>query len=170
MTSVLIRIQRKIDVLQEWVDHGIPVVTGDAEAKVFPTSLNKARLWEDSELGVEKIADPGSFTKNHPRHGSKVIELEQLIKRFRAIQARPKRKGKSVSDQLLSLRQEHVDLQKRHQKVVSQLSCALEELELERSQRLAVEKVLSEFRRRERIATERLGRNPLSLVPTDPSE
>lgn len=169
MTSVLDRIQAKIDILEAWLELGVPKVIGDdgVERPAYvPTSLNKARLWEDAKLGILKIGDPGSFTTVHPKHGSKVVELGNLVKRLKAARPRAKPLGKGLKQQLETLRQEHADLAKRHVKVVSQLAAAHEEVERERVQRVNVERVLAGIRKKERAEAARAGRAALELVGT----
>ncbi len=169
MTSVLERIQARIDLLESWLETGIPNIIGDdgTERPAYvPTSLTKARLWEDTERGILKIADPNSFTTHHPKHGSKVVELETLIKRMKAARSRPKPEGKGLKDQLAALRRNYANLEKRHAKVVSQLAAAHEEAERERTQRINVERVLADIRKRERAEAARAGRAALELVRT----
>jgi hypothetical protein len=170
MTSILARIQARIDLLETWLALGIPMVGGEdgqEQTAYVPTSLTKARLWDDPDLGILKIADPNSFTTHHPKHGSKVVELENLLQQLKAAQARPKRPGKSLKAQLAALRSDHEALDKRHTKVVSQLAAALEEVEKERTQRLSVEGQLSDLRRKQRSEVQRAGKAALALVPTD---
>ena len=169
MTSVLQRIQARIDLLETWLETGIPKVIGDdgiERPAYLPTSLNKARLWEDAERGIFKIGDPNSFTTVHPKHGSKVVEIDNLIKRMKAAQARAKPSGRSLKEQLAALRQDYADLDKRHVKVVSQLAAAHEEAERERTQRINVERVLADIRKKERVDAARAGRAALELVRT----
>lgn len=174
MTSVLERIQARIDLLEIWLETGVPDVVGEdgiERPTYVPTSLTKARLWENAKWNIIKIADPNSFTTHHPRHGSKVSELETLIKRMKAARARPKPPGKGLKEQLAALRQAYSALDKRHVKVVSQLAAAHEEVERERTQRINVERVLADIRRKERADAARAGRAALELVRTgDPDE
>lgn len=173
MTSVLQRIQARIDVLQDWLDHGVPLVVdedGRERPAYVPTSLTKARTWHDETLEIEKVGDPNSFTTTHPRHGSKVEELERLLKQMKAAGSIRRAPAKSTTDQLKALRQEHSALQKQHIKVVSQLAAAREELQRERTQRLSVQQVLAAIRRRERGNAERAGKALLAAVPTTDGE
>jgi hypothetical protein len=188
MISVLKRIQAKIDLLETWLETGIPNVIGDdgiERPSYVPTSLNKARIWENAEEGIFKIGDPSSFTTVHPKHGSKVVELDNLINRMKAVRSRPKSSGRSLNEagaggkppgrslkeQLAALRRNYADLEKRHVKVVSQLAAAHEEAERERTQRMNVERVLAHIRKKERAEAARAGRAALELVRTgDPTE
>ena len=169
MSSVLERIQARIDVLQDWLDHGVPLVAdenGLERPAYVPTSLTQARTWHDQALEIEKVGDPNSFTTTHPRHGSKVEELDRLLKQMKAARSRRRTPAKSATDQLKALRQDHAALHKQHVKVVSQLAAAREELQRERTQRLSVQQVLAAIRRRERANAERAGKALLAAVPT----
>lgn len=69
------RAEHKRAVLSSWVSMGVPA----DKLKTIPRSLNEARMWEDAELGVEKIGSKSDFTKSHPEHGPVVVDIERLL-------------------------------------------------------------------------------------------
>ena len=69
------RAEQKRAVLSAWVSRGVP----DGKLSAVPRSLNEARLWNDVDLGVERIGSKSEFTRNHPDVGPVVIEIERLV-------------------------------------------------------------------------------------------
>lgn len=107
------RIDRRLEVLRSWLRDGIPA------GKSIPKNLKAARVWEDPELGIARIASPNEFTSSHHLHGPAVREiaavLTQLKKRFH----RPKTASAS-SAQALSTRFDRTAYERQLERVVSQ--------------------------------------------------
>lgn len=168
MTSVEERLDRRIEVLTRIVEDGpdaLTVAAGDAVAVAPPTSLTKCRKWSDPALGIEPIGDPASFTRNHPRHGSKVKEIEGLIRRLPKAAGRP-RKLKATAE-AAELRRQLANKDDLIRKLVGQLTAKGEELRVERGLRLDTERVLRLSRERERQAAAARGKARLTLVDAD---
>lgn len=171
MTGVAERIDRRIEVLTRYIDDG-PDSLIDAAGRpiVFtpPTSLNKARLWDDPRLGIEKIGDPASFTREHARHGSKVKEVDLLLRRLpKAAKRRP---PKSLTAENAELRRELANARDLIVKLTGQVAVKGEELRVERARRIDTERVLSQARARERKERERRGVAALVLVGVDAAD
>ena len=77
------RIERRLEVLREWLRDGIPV------GESIPRSLNAARLWENVELGILPIASPNEFTTTHHLHGGRVRDIGGLLTELRKRFDRP---------------------------------------------------------------------------------
>lgn len=71
--SVGQRIERRLEILREWLQEGIPV------DKSLPKDLTAVRVWEDIELGVARISSPNEFTRTHLIHGARVCAIEALL-------------------------------------------------------------------------------------------
>ena len=67
------RIERRLEVLQEWLREGIPA------DKTVPKSLKAVRVWNDVELGVLPIVSPNEFTTTHKLHGKLVRDVADLL-------------------------------------------------------------------------------------------
>lgn len=74
-SSVKDRIERRIAVLSEWVEMGVPL---EKRCSV-PLSLRAARDWQDAELEITRIASPNEFSQKHPIHGVGVREIARLL-------------------------------------------------------------------------------------------
>lgn len=72
------RVQKKRQVLQEWLDDKIPYGKG------LPASLNEVRLWKDSELGLYRIGSPNNFTSIHPTVGEDVTAIAAILTKLKA--------------------------------------------------------------------------------------
>lgn len=79
------RIERRLEVLREWLSTGVPA------GKTIPSSLNKARLWHDNELGIEPIKSPNEFTTTHNDHGRLVRDIAGLLTALQERYKRPQR-------------------------------------------------------------------------------
>jgi hypothetical protein len=90
--SLQSRVQRKREVLQQWLDHGIPYDKLDS----LPNSLTEAREWEDRELRIYAIGSPNSFTTRHAEVGGDVEAIRDLLTKLKAKVKRPRRKSRSV--------------------------------------------------------------------------
>ncbi len=77
------RIEKKLEVLREWLRDGVPV------GESIPTSLKAARVWESAELGILPIASPNEFTTTHHLHGNKVRDIGSLLTELRKRFDRP---------------------------------------------------------------------------------
>lgn len=71
--SVENRIERRLEVLREWLREGIPA------GKLIPKSLAEARAWGDAELGIVAIVSPNEFTTTHPTFGARVRDIAGLL-------------------------------------------------------------------------------------------
>lgn len=78
------RIDRRLEVLQSWLRDGIPA------GKSIPKDLKAARVWEDPELGIARIASPNEFTSTHHLHGPAVREIAAVLTQLRERFNRPK--------------------------------------------------------------------------------
>lgn len=85
------RIERRLDVLREWLRDGIPM------GKSVPESLNAARLWEDDDLGIQPIKTPNEFTTTHFDHGKDIRDIQGLLTALRVRYGRPKRPSSRAS-------------------------------------------------------------------------
>jgi chromosome segregation ATPase len=69
------KIQRKIDVLSQWAEHGAP------EDAFVPASENQFRTWQDEELGLEPIGSKGTLNQPHnrvlKREANRLLDLLQ---------------------------------------------------------------------------------------------
>lgn len=83
--SVEERIERRLEVLREWLRDGVPA------GESIPRSLKVARLWEDAELGILPIASPNEFTTTHHLHGHLVRDVGGLLTALRKRFDRPSR-------------------------------------------------------------------------------
>jgi hypothetical protein len=72
--SVAERIERRIELLSQWLQHGVP------PGKTIPLSLNKAREWDDAELGITPIGSAGDFVTTNKTHGSRIEAFDKLRK------------------------------------------------------------------------------------------
>lgn len=81
--SVRQRIQRRLEVLDAWLDNGVP------NGKSVPETLTAARLWEDSELEIAAIASPNEFTTTHHLHGDGVRSIQRRLSELRSRLKRP---------------------------------------------------------------------------------
>ena len=88
--SVEQRIQRRIEVLREWLEAGIPL------GKALPTGLTAAREWEDKELGIRRIASPNEFTTTHHLHGRLVASVSGLLTDLRNKYTKPSARRRST--------------------------------------------------------------------------
>jgi hypothetical protein len=89
------RVQRRREVLQQWLDKGIPHDQLDS----LPTSLNAARKWDDPAMGIFPIGSPNNFTTSHPEVGGDVEAIADLIGKLHAKIKRPARKRKAPGSQ-----------------------------------------------------------------------
>jgi hypothetical protein len=71
--SVKERINRRLEVLREWMRNGIP------SGRELPKSLTEVRLWEDPEMGIFKISSPNEFTTTHPVYGKLIGDIGSLL-------------------------------------------------------------------------------------------
>lgn len=80
------RIERRLEVLREWLRSGVPV------GRSIPKNLKAVRLWEDVGLRVQPIASPNEFTTTHRLHGPLIRDiagiLTELKKRYKQPAAR----------------------------------------------------------------------------------
>ena len=88
--SVEFRIQRRIEVLREWLMEGIPV------GKAVPKSLNEARIWDDADLGILPIGSPNEFTTTHHLNGNLVSEIASLLTKLKKRFGKPQRQSNSM--------------------------------------------------------------------------
>lgn len=79
------RVQRKREILQKWLDNGIP----HDKLASLPRSLTQARTWEDLELGIYPIGSPNSFTTQHPDVGRHVEVIAALLTKLKSKTKRP---------------------------------------------------------------------------------
>lgn len=82
--SVADRIERRIQLMMEWLASGVP------RGKAIPTSLTEARTWADEELGILPIGSYSDFTKTNVRLGKRVQVFDELREQLLAKHARPK--------------------------------------------------------------------------------
>lgn len=70
-------IKNKLAVLESYVADGVP------ENAFVPKSEAQFRLWEDSQIGLEKIGSPNTLNKPHNKpYKEKALELiQELLKR-----------------------------------------------------------------------------------------
>jgi hypothetical protein len=85
------RIERRLDVLREWLRDGIPA------GKIVPKSLNAARTWNDPEIGIMPIASPNEFTSTHNLHGNLVRDVAGLLTALKKRLDKPQYTVKSPS-------------------------------------------------------------------------
>lgn len=88
LPSLQARVQRRIAVLQEWLDKGIP----HDKVAAIPNSLTKAREWHDADLAIYKIGSPRRFTTTDVDYGKDVARIAELLV---ALNAKIKRTGRS---------------------------------------------------------------------------
>lgn len=88
------RVERKREVLQSWLDKGVPHDKVDA----VPSSLTEAREWEDPSLDVHAIGSPNNFTTKHAQVGRDVQAIGNLITKLQAKIKRPKPKRRSADE------------------------------------------------------------------------
>lgn len=91
--SLQSRVQRKREVLQQWLDKGIP----HDKLTSLPRSLTEAREWKDPELGIHPIGSPNSFTTKHPDVGPDVEIIGGLLTKLREKVKRPSSKNRSAA-------------------------------------------------------------------------
>ncbi|MDR6661331.1 hypothetical protein J2W51_003917 [Tardiphaga robiniae] len=84
--SVSDRIARRIVVLRQWLEEGIPM----GKRRNLPASLRAAREWNDPEIGIVRIASPNQFSQNHPVSGDDVREVARLLDALAKRYAKPK--------------------------------------------------------------------------------
>lgn len=89
--SVEKRIERRLEVLREWLRDGIPA------GKEIPGNLRAAREWDDPELGIASIASPNEFTTTHHLHGRLVRDVAGLLTALKKRFDRPGNKPGSRS-------------------------------------------------------------------------
>lgn len=77
------RIDRRLEVLRSWLRDGIP------SGKSIPKDLKAARVWEDPDLGIARIASPNEFTSTHHLHGPAVREIAAVLTQLREKFDRP---------------------------------------------------------------------------------
>jgi len=78
------QIERRLSILQEKLE-------GKHSELGIPKSLTKLRLWEHSELGIEKIGSPSSFVTSHPEHGRKIEKIAECLNLISKQAKRPKK-------------------------------------------------------------------------------
>lgn len=78
------RLDRRISVLRDWLDNGVPA------GFAVPTSLTKARLWENSELGIIRISSPNEFTTGHAHYGESISTIGDLLSKLRQRTLKPR--------------------------------------------------------------------------------
>lgn len=71
--SVETRVQTRLEVLKRWQKDGLPF-----GAKI-PDSLTAVRLWHDPDLKILRISSPNEFTRNHPRFGEQIREIDSIL-------------------------------------------------------------------------------------------
>ena len=111
--SVEDRIRRRIEVLEEWMENGVPA------GKDIPQGLRAAREWQDDELRIAPIASPNEFTRTHDRHGHLVSAVSTLLDQLNYRYKYPKKnriKPKERADD----RRQMAHLQKQLESAVSQ--------------------------------------------------
>ena len=158
--SVRQRIQRRLEVLDAWLNNGVP--TG----KSVPETLTAARLWEDSELGIAAISSPNEFTTTHHLHGDGVRSIQRRLSELRSRLKRPskaaapKKEKVETFDQAgfqrlleISVSQWHAERDQRMQEA-KRADVAEARNELLRQEVLQKEALISELRRQ---LTERQG-------------
>jgi hypothetical protein len=89
--SVRERIDRRLEVLNDWLKEGIPA------GKFVPEGLTAARTWDDIELGILSIGSPNEFTTTHHVHGEKVRAIQKLLTKLRDRFGRPPETPKASS-------------------------------------------------------------------------
>lgn len=89
--SVEQRIERRLDVLREWLRDGVPA------GESVPANLKAARVWENAELGIVPIASPNEFTTTHHLHGNRVRDIAGLLTELRKRFDRPAGKSSTRS-------------------------------------------------------------------------
>ncbi|SEI19621.1 hypothetical protein [Tardiphaga sp. OK245] len=77
-SSIGKRINRKLEVLQEWERSGIPI------GQMLPASLAEVRTWSQPSLGVQAIGSPSDFTTTHPQHGNSIKAIWASLERLKA--------------------------------------------------------------------------------------
>lgn len=85
--SVKERIERRLEVLREWLSEGIP------PGKAIPSSLTAAREWDDEELRIQRISSPNEFTKTHHQYRQLVTDVAALLTELRRRYSRPTSKS-----------------------------------------------------------------------------
>jgi hypothetical protein len=110
LPSIEERIARKLEVLREWTQNGVPV----EHLGSMPRSLRDARTWEDVKLNVYKIGSPNEFVKTHDRWGESLVQIERcifdLVEAYRVNRVLPKKSRKVEKPanevELISLREQ----------------------------------------------------------------
>jgi hypothetical protein len=72
LPSVAQRIERRIELLTQWLRNGIP------PGKTVPPSLNKAREWHDETLGILPIGSATDFASTNKIHGQRIKDFDKL--------------------------------------------------------------------------------------------
>ena len=116
------RIERRLEVLQEWLREGIP------PNKVVPKSLKAARVWNDAELGILPIVSPNEFTTTHNLYGKQVRDVAGLLTALKNRFGKPKKQlASSVATTMVKFDRKAFD---------RQLEAAVSQWHSERDQQL----------------------------------
>jgi len=90
--SVEQRIDRRVEVLRDWLRNGIP------SGKTIPRSLTAARCWEDADLEIAPIVSPNEFTTTHVVFGNKVRDIGGLLTELKRKFGRPPKSSNKYTD------------------------------------------------------------------------
>lgn len=120
------RVAKRLVVLREWKDKGLPF------GAQIPASLTAVRLWDDPDLGILKISSPNEFTRNHPRVGQSVREIDSLLAHLQGFYAPPSAKER--------VRRTSPATRPDHEATEKQLQAAVSQWQTQRSERLAAER------------------------------
>jgi hypothetical protein len=124
--SIEDRVEKRLTVLRAWEQEGLPL------GAQLPESLTAMRLWDDPSLGILKISSPNEFTRNHPRVGQKVREIDSLLAELRSRYSEP-----SASTRVRKLSHATKFDSKAAE---TQLRAAVSQWHTERSEKLAAER------------------------------
>jgi hypothetical protein len=125
-SSIEDRVETRLVVLREWKEKGLPL------GAQIPESLTAVRLWNDPNLGILKISSPNEFTRNHPRVGQGVREIDSILAHLRALYALPSTKQR--------VRRPSAAIRTDPEATEKQLQAAISQWHTQRSERRAAER------------------------------
>jgi hypothetical protein len=125
LPSLRSRVHRKREVLQQWLDKGIP----HEKLASLPRSLTEARKWNDPSLGVYPIGSPNNFTTVHSDVGEDVEAISVLLTKLQEKLKRPAARKRSTPQKpAISVK----DIEQAMSALISQWHMAREEARKQR--------------------------------------
>lgn len=126
--GVMDRLTALLTLFKSWSNNGVP------PGIVPPKSLNEVRPWTSPEHGIlVGIGSKRDIVTTHPTYGTRVEELQKLIKVLKPTKAKPKRVAKTAKAQKVAAEDTRDEYKLRLEGVTKQLS--EKEYQLEVAQR-----------------------------------